>query len=348
MSFAPLVANLINYPKDMAGAMITASCVAAFGIAFAYTFANLSHIFTAVADTTAGGRDEVGWSSEPMIDRLTKAGWLAWALLVSLAPAFIISRVLPAAIGNWAFLGLFGLVFPVVYLSLQTGQSAGSVLHPDVLVRMARRPDYLIAFSVCSLLVTLGIGLGIRFSVLSAAWCVPFGAALLAWSLMAWARLIGRLAHMISRVRIRVRQKSVPRPPAPRRPAPAVARVETARTEDESAYGLRPGHLPEPEVDEPAPSLKRIWVEEGADDPYAFADGGPNPEPRPPLPDAIAKPSDYEVELAVGSRPMPPPPMPWINGTFLFPLRPANWPALVTLSLCLIICAALARTIISG
>jgi hypothetical protein len=342
VTLTPPLAQLIAYPRDTASAMIAASCVAGLGIAGAYTLASLSHAFTAIADSTAGGRDDVGWSSEPMIDRLTKAVWFSWAGLVAAAPSFIISRAVGGA--TVAFLALFAALFPIVVISLQTGHSPASVLHPEAIRRMVRKPLQLAGFAIASALAVGLVGLGIRFGLGGRAFQTPFGAFAAAVGLMIWARLIGRLGHVISRVAIRARgPRPTHRDERPRPVRPIVRDVAPSASQSTDAYGLRPFHDPEPPQPDPRPSLKRIWVEEGADDPYRFADGDSPTLPPQAIPAEMIQPSEYELALAIRNRPVRPPDHPWVTGTFTFPFRPANWSVLLVLTLGLTACGLLLR-----
>jgi hypothetical protein len=342
ITLTPPLAQLISYPRDTASAMIAASCVAGLGIAGAYTLASLSHAFTAIADTTASGRDDVAWSAEPMIDRLTKAVWFSWAALVAAAPSFIFSKA--AGGSTIAFLALFALLFPIVVISLQTGHSAASVLHPEAVRRLVRKPLHVAGFVITSGLAVGLVGLGIRLGLGGRAYQTPFGAFAVAVGLMIWARLIGRLGHVISRVAIRSRgPRPTSRADRPRFAPPVVRSTGPTVAPSTDAYGLRPFDDPEPPQPEPRPSLKRIWVEEGADEPYRFADGDSPTLPPPAIPSEMIQPSEYELALAIGNRPVRPPDYPWVNGTFTFPFRPANWSVLLVLTLGLTACGLLLR-----
>ncbi len=337
-------------PQDAGSAFASVLCLAGLAITGSLTFAYAAHCFFAIADATAAGQDDVKWPDEPMTDRFTKAVWLGWTLLLVGGPTYAFGGIVAGAkIGSWLIgpLGV-GLLFPLALLSMQSGGSLMHVVHHEAFRRLAKRPDHLIAYyaAVAVAYVIIGIGWYMMFRW---SWAVSyFGAAVVAIGILLAARLYGRLAHLVGWVKIRSRDKFVESPGiliAPPKPSPEGKRT---RASDE-AYGLRGTSDREPNPGPAHQSLKRIWVEEGADDPYALADGSPSqPPPRPALPDSILNPSAEEMALAMRKYRIPPPKQPWMNGTFEFPFRPANWKAIVWLTLGLTISGIFLRGIELG
>jgi len=344
-----LFAQMVG-PKDFGSAIIAAACVAGLAIVGAYTFAYAAHAFFAVAETTAGGQDAVTWPDEPLVDRLGKAVCLAWIGCVGLGPAYLVAGAAAGdrPLATWAFaLAVYGLLFPVFLMSVQVSGSPVLILHPDAVRRLMRRSDllacYYIAVAPAYALVGFGLWLCARPAWLFA---VP-GAAVLAGAWLISARLYGRLALLVSRVRLRSRAapEISPLDAIPKeRSAPAPVR----RRDTRGGYGVRDFDDPEPGGEPPRPSLKRVWVEEGADDPYALADGTPDAAPRRELPRSVLEPNEYEMKLAMARRPTPPPRHPWLAGTYTFPFRPDNWMALTWLTTGLTFTAVFARQVFTA
>jgi hypothetical protein len=321
-------------PQDFVSALMTMLCIAGVAIVGSITFAYVSHCFFGVADSTAAGDDEVKWPEEPIIDRFGKAIWLGWALLLAGGPTYVFGRILVGPkIGSWVIGSVgVGLLFPLFMLSMQIGGSLMHVVHHEAIRRLTKRPDHLLAYYAAVAVAYAVIGVGC-FAIFRYPWTFsPFGAAIVAIGILMAARLYGRLAQLVGRVRIRQRDTFVETPGIlipPPKPTPEGKFVRGS----EKAYGFK-GPQREPVAAPAHQSLKRIWVEEGADDPYALADGpASKPPPRPELPEAVRNPSAEEMALAMRHRPAPPPRQPWTTGTFTFPFRPANWMQLAWLTL---------------
>jgi hypothetical protein len=257
-------------------------------------------------------------------------------LLLAGGPTYLFGRVIAGPkVASWLIgpVGV-GLLFPLFMLSMQTGGTLIHVVHHEAYRRLTRRPDHLLAYFAAVAVAYAIIGLG-WFAIFRYSWSLsPFGALIIAVGILIAARLYGRLAHLVGWVRIRKRDTFV-ESPGILIPPPKPTRTGRAVEETEGSYGLKGTIAREPgNASEHQSSLKRIWVEEGADDPYGLADGAPSkPPPRPELPDAIRNPSAEEMALAMRNRPIPPPKQPWTNGTFTFPFRPECWKQLAWLTL---------------
>lgn len=337
-------------PQDPGSAVFTVLSLAGLAAVGTVTLVYMSHCFFAIADGTAAGQDQIKWPEEPMIDRMGKAVWFGWALLLAAGPTYLMGGLVAGPkIGSW-FIGPIGLglLFPIIMLSLQIGGSLATVVHVEAYRRLTRRPDHLIAYyaavAVAYAIIAIGCYATNRYS-----WAMsPFGAGIISCGVFIAARLYGRLAHLVGWVRIRKKDTFV-ETPGILIPPPKPTREGKMTRATEAAYGLRGESRREPD-DAPAhPSLKRIWVEEGADDPYALADGpAAKPPARGPLPENLLNPSAEEMALALRNRPIPPPKQPWTNGTFTFPFRPDNWIPLTWLTLGLTVASIFLRGITLG
>ncbi len=337
-------------PQSTGEAFASVLCIAGLAITGSFTFAYIAHCFFAIADGTSAGQDEVKWPDEPMTDRFGKAVWLGWALLLAGGPTHLFGRIIAGPkIASWLIgaVGL-GLLFPLLMLSMQIGGTLIHVVHHEAYRRLVKRPDRLIAYYAAVAAAYAIIGLG-WFAMFRFSWALsPFGAIIMAIGIVIAARLYGRLAHLVGWVRIRKKDTYVESPGILIPPPKPTAEGKMSRA-SESAYGLRGTSVSEPDTVPKHQSLKRIWVDEGADDPYALADGPANkPPPQPALPDSILNPSAEEMAYAERGRPIPPPKQPWTNGTFTFPFRPENWKALAWLTLGITVSGIFLRGITLG
>jgi hypothetical protein len=323
-------------PQDFGSALFTLLSIAGLAAVGSLTFAYIAHCFFGIADSTSAGDDEVKWPEEPMIDRFCKAIWLGWALLLAGGPTYLVGSIIAGPkIGAWLIgpVGV-GLLFPLFMLSMQIGGTLMHVVHHEAYRRLTKRPDHLIAY-YAAVAVAYGI-IGLGCLVMARyPWTVsPFGAVIVAVGILMAARLYGRLAHLVGWVKIRRREKFVESPGIlipPPKPTPDGKFTRGS----EAAYGFKGPPRSEPEnASAHQSTLKRVWVEEGADDPYGLADGpASKPPPQPELPESVRNPSAEEMALALRHRPIPPPKQPWTTGTFSFPFRPANWTQLAWLTL---------------
>lgn len=340
-------------PGDFGSALMMVLAVAGLALFGGYTFSYASHVFAVISEGTASGQDEITWPDEPLVDRLGKAAIMGWVFLVCASMPFIIGRTFAGqGIGAWIFtLTGFGIVFPIVMLSVRSSNSLFGIINPAVLARLAKRPEYWACYylAIAPVLAVLGLSAwaAFRFN-----WLVLIGAALFCSAcLLIASRLIGRLALLVGRIPMARREKS-DGSEAPPFDLGEVAHTAAARSHGgqrrtRTTYGMRGSNAPEPTSASPTPSLKRIWVEEGADDPYALADAA-NPPTVPELPREFAQPSEYEMKLALRSRPPAPPKHPWLESTYTFPFNPSNWGPLLTLIIGLSISAGFARMLVSA
>lgn len=338
-------------PQDPGSAFFSVLSIAGLAAVGSVTFVFIAHCYFAIAEATSAGQDDIKWPDEPMLDRIGKAVWFGWALLLAAGPINLIGGIIAGPkIGGW-LIGPIGvaLLFPLILLSMQLGSSLASVVHHEAIKRLTKRPDHIMAYYAAVAVAYVIIGLG-WYAVNRFAWTLsPFGAGIMACGIFIAARLYGRLTHLVGWVRIRKKDTFV-ETPGILIPPPKPTREGKMTRATEAAYGLRGASRSEPETSsDHHSSLKRIWVEEGADDPYALADGpAGKPPPRPELPENVRNPSAEEMALAIGHRPIPPPKQPWTNGTFTFPFRPGNWVPLLWLTLGLTLASIFLRGIELG
>jgi hypothetical protein len=325
--------GLDNFGK----AIMTAVSVAGLAICGGYTFSYAAHAIAAVAEGTAAGQKEIAWPDEPLVDRFGKAVILLWLVLVGAALPFIIGKIIAGeGIGTWIFtLCGLGLFFPIVFLSTQSSHSMWNIIDPDTLGRLLKRPEHLAMFyvMVAPAVALLGVGIWIMVRFHSA--FVPLAALIVAMSILIWARLLGRLAHLTSRMRSKRRSRVDDEVEPDLGYLGEAARRASARSSAPARRGdtdaVRDLNDSEPATGPATPSLKRVWVEEGADDPYMLADGPTAPTP-PELPKEWMEPPEHEMKLALRNRPVPPPSQPWLMGTYSFPFDPNNWKAVIWLT----------------
>ncbi len=329
---------LLAQYSEVGPSIVKAFSVAGLAIVGGYTFSYAGHVFAAIAEGTAGGQDEIVWPDEPLVDRLGKAAVLGWVVLVCASLPFIIGKIIAGqSVGTWIFtLCGFGMIFPVVVISIHSSNSMFTILNPSAIARMLKRPENLAFYYLAVAPVYALFGVGIWILIKFPFAMVPLAAIIIACSFMMATRLLGRLAQLVSRVGMKRRKKVVDE----EEPEPNLgylgdmARVAATRGENPTrrtgSYGMKGIDHSEPTGPPPTPSLKRVWVEEGADDPYILADtSAQSPQM---IPKEWSEPSEYEMKLAMRNRPTPPPAHPWLSGTYTFPLDPNNWKALIWLT----------------
>lgn len=337
-------------PTDFGSALRTVVGVAGLAVFGGYTFSFAAHAFAVIAEGTAAGQDEVAWPNDPLVDRIGKAAIMGWVFLVSASVPFIIGKIIAGVgIGTWIFtLTGFGLVFPIVVLSIQSSNSLFGIINSGLLARIAKRPEHLACYylAIAPVLAVMGFSLWLAFRY---DWWVLIGASVLfAAGLLIASRLIGRLGLLVGRIGLKRRAKLEETEDGPF-DLGAVADIAAGRKarsakQTHESYGMHGSEGVEPSSASPTPSLKRIWVEEGSDDPYELREASPTPE----LPKEFAQPSEYEMKLAMRNQRPPIPKHPWLQNTYTFPFQPANWPALIWLTVGLTMAGIFARVIVNS
>lgn len=318
-------------------AIMSAASLAGFAIFGSYTVAYLAHCFTSIADATAGGADEVTWPDEPFLDRLGRGVGFAWLWVVTVAPLYVLGLVCSggrAYAATFFALAASPLLFPVVYLSVHESGSMFAIISPAVIARLAKRPDNALGFMAAAMPTCVLFLAGIWLVQTRGLTGAIAGAGCLAYSQFVLARLMGRLAQKLERISTKPRVAGVNAESKPTRPPLATLIsdpwAESEPTPDPAAesYALRSPDAPEPEPPPAGHSYKRVWVEEGADEPYALGD-----EVKPVLlPASLQKVDEYEMQL-IAPRRSKIPRRPWLTGTWSFPLRPTSLGRLALLTL---------------
>jgi hypothetical protein len=168
-----------------------------------------AYSFFVTLTSTAAGNDEVIWPGEPITDWLFKIWYLGWVLAVWAVPAsllvglFGLSRPLFAL----CLAGVLWLVFPVGLLSSLSASSRFIVLRPMIIALLLRRPGVTLRFYAGSALVILVCG-ALSYAALfglrpiaqfdQPVIMVPLAAIFGGAGCLVYARLLGRLAFIIS------------------------------------------------------------------------------------------------------------------------------------------------------
>jgi len=308
------------------------------------------HCFLLIVQETAAGNNEIGWPDEPFQDWLWKFPYLVWLSGIWILPAVLLLRVLnppvPAVTpGLWfvvVCVFILWLLFPVSLLSSLSASSRWVVFSPSLLPRLVKlAPVMLYFYGVSGVLLVLG---GAAFyAVLGLGWgeLLPVAAALGSTVLFIYARLLGRVTLVLSRVRMPAREKprkAKRRPPPvrkPRAPEPLPAKKSAPLQTPEGlveGYALTeaepPSYPPMPSEDE---QRGPIQTPEGPVDGYEMSGEEPPPRPREPVPRSPR--ADYEEALERRHDVFPPPKRPLLFGVFTFPWHSTTLPAWLLLSL---------------
>ncbi len=315
----------------MGPAVMAAVCTAGVAIIGSYIFTYAAYVFFAILDATAGGQDELSWPDEPMLDWMHKGMVLAWLVLVSAGPSFIVGRAMArehTSIALTVSAGCFAILFPLVVLSVQTAGSMFAVLYPPALGRMLRQFDMVIAFYLAATPV-FAIGAAGLYGLHAGSLALGLVFAIaVAWAILTAARLCGRFAHQLTTEK-RARKRSLIKkssnlPLYTQRDQP-----ESLPDDSDEGYGVRATNaIVEPAADRP--SLKRLWIEDDDDgQPMALL----GEAVKPLLPDSMLNPSEEEMRLAAPSRRPKPPAHLWTAGTYNFAFRSSSLGPMTWLSL---------------
>lgn len=322
----------------------------------AYVAAYAANCFLTVAEGTAAGNDAIHWPDEPFLDWLWKFVYFGWLIAVWLMPTWLVGRWLLAATttgftaraGTVAGAGVLWLVLPISLLSSMSASSPWIVLSPALLPRLGRRPGALIAFYLSSAVV-LAAGLGALYLLLVSDLIVlvPVAALILTGLWLIYARLFGRLAHLLRMTEAKERPRRKPSAKRPRTRAAAVSdpwgSAEPVQPRDlppvmtpyeGPLHGYDVRYDDAPPEPEPAtaprrpPDLDDVPYEMSEAPPEALRPGGGV------LPKRLLEPTEYEMELArIGKKRPGEPEQPWLSGTWTFPLYQGCWGAWAWLTL---------------
>lgn len=208
-SMGPNIALALFFVLALAG-------LAAVGFVFALFAANA---FLTVLQGTAAGAKSVEWQREPITEHFWKVFYLAWLILLWMAPTTVISRRIGAAV-NMEFLGyviplfVFWIIYPVSQMSSLSGSSIWIPLRKDVFARLVQKPSVVLWFYLLSGVVIALTGLAGHWTFGDTSLIVfVFGVPLLIACWLLYSRLLGRLAFVLSFVRPYSTQKKGKRNP---------------------------------------------------------------------------------------------------------------------------------------
>lgn len=196
---------LLIVQQEKAGAFLPLP-LAALLIIGAITGGYGGSIFLAIVQDTAAGNRDVRWPDDAFLTRFLQFGYLGWVFSCAAWPVGILLLIQPAWMTvPWIAVPLALLpvmLFPVLFLSSLSAQKAWVLLHHRLLGRLLRRlPATVCVIGVSSLLAAISGYLGywnvVRFEYL----LTPLTAGVWSASTMIYARLLGRLAWLLSRER---------------------------------------------------------------------------------------------------------------------------------------------------
>jgi hypothetical protein len=362
---------MIDYPGAAGNAILFISFTLLQIIISWLVFSYAAHCFLVVVQESAAGSDEVIWPDEPLYDWIWKLWYLLWLAGVWLiaagltlwsidVPAFhTYPWVRPAAL-----LGVFWLLFPVSLFSSLSAHSRWVLFRPAVLGWLLARFFSTTTFYILTALVLAGyatlFGLPLVFLHPMA---LPAVGALAPAFLLVYARLVGRMGLVLNEyIQARLdalgeieeppeepepKQKKaaslVRRPPRGKRSRaksydpwavpeePGAPRPKPPRPKKPgSIYRIQDMSKPPPPQPKP-PKPRRVWVEEGADEPYALQP--PPSTPESPHKANLAEVDEHELRLAQHSPAPPPPAFPLLTRNLRFLAYPATLRPLSVLAL---------------
>jgi hypothetical protein len=310
-----------------------------------------AYSFFVVVQDTAAGIDEVVWPGDPVPEWLGRLAVLAWLVLVWLAPLGMFGRglirqdpaffVLLAGVILWLF-------FPIGVLSALSGGSRWLFFRPKLLLGLVRIAPTTLGFYVGSALL-VAVTLSLWYVALSgSALLVAVAASVGSAVLLIYARLLGRLAWRLNRL------KGPPRPPVvddkdgPQTPRavtvedpwaepPQRGRKKPKTGKKKKSEGISTGKDAYGLVEDP--DAYRLATEERKGprpieppDPegYALSD-----EPLAPRPVPAAEPEAYSLEMRLAER-TPQEKIPsftLFSGVFTFPFYPGSQKPLLWLTI---------------
>jgi hypothetical protein len=314
--------------------------------------AHTGRFMMGVLQETAAGIDDIRWPDEPPTDWLLRAVRLGAILLLCLAPAGLLSRGLremlfpndPGLRLLVLAIPMLWLYFPIGLLSALSSVSGWALLRLEIVSRLLRILPSLLAFYGLT---------GVQFLLIGASWyfalfgslgsssilAVLLASVLTAAGVLLYARQLGRLAWLLSRVKVRkatAPTRATAKEGPPRRKKKPVRKKagKTAEAHDPWAIPQEapPEQVPvsrgfpviDPDADSepyalasdptpPAPPPRARRVEEDEDPVPLREDEEPAPPPEPP---SLPELSSRDAHLFERERAAPPPAMPLIHGVY--------------------------------
>jgi hypothetical protein len=323
------------------------------------------HCFLVVMQDTAAGNDEVSWPDEPLQDWVVRGLYMVGMVAIWLAPIGILRGALRSqGVGVDLTLALLGgggallwLMFPISLLSSLSGSSRLFLIRGAVLRQLARIPGALFVTYFVSALLFAGWLALVYFALFERLWWVlPLAVFAGPVVLLIYARLLGRVAWILSQLKplkrkttkvvspipgveidahdpwaAPVRKRKLKKKKNPAKASPAISPEEGYAFADEQQFTL-PSETPLDGY--PAIGVETFDVQE----PLAT----PNKLGSEFVGRSISRGDKDEEILATTSKPPPPPERPMLDGVYSFPWYASNRKVLVFLALGLFCMGALA------
>ncbi|HYT90445.1 MAG TPA: hypothetical protein VEL76_17195 [Gemmataceae bacterium] len=328
-----------------------------------------AHCFLTVVEFTAAGQDEIRWPDEPLTDWLWKPLYLLWLLAFWLIPAWLVvavvlTRGLGLPLGGFygALLAAAWLLFPLGLFSSLSANHRMVVFRPAILRALVRQPLAVGVVYLASGVLVVGWGALFYYAMVAPSWWwLPVASTTGAVVLLLYARLLGRLAWVMThgasgqsgksgkrrkRRAARIR-KDLPLPTAsPPEAAPVASPLPVAGVASEEDDEWAP---PQPYVVQEAQQPVTVRADPAAqsreDDPEPEDASEEELPPRrgysaavPEPPSADARPSrpislsQWAEKQPLDEEP-PPPASPLWGGVYTFPFYPSSVKAWICLSL---------------
>jgi hypothetical protein len=299
-----------------------------------------AYCFFVVVQDTAAGLDEVVWPGEPVGEWLVRGAVLVWLTMCWLAPLGMFLRV--AAPGLFrddpvtvllAVGVILWLFVPVAVLSSLSGGSRWVFFRPKLLVGLARVAPTTLGFYASTALL-LAATLGLWYAALTRkGLLIPVASAVGAASLLIYARLLGRVAWKLNRLRPLRRRRSSAQT---KEELPAAGPVAV-----EDPWAVPPPKRKKrkpPKTSTEAPDVYPLATEEAPAAPPPVEvplDGyAPIDEPLPPLPPPdLPEASNLEQRLAERTPQAKAPAHPLFSGVYTFPFYEKSAKAWLCLTL---------------
>jgi hypothetical protein len=178
---------------------------AALALAGLWTGSYAAADFLAVIQETAAGNRDVEWPDESLFERLARLAYLAWVGACIASPfafaAFVLGPYMPGGIVPWlVFTAPWGVVFPLILLGLLSNGGHWVLFwNAGLVLRLAHKPYVVLVLCLVSPLLLLPcVVLG--YATIGLFWLplAPVTAAVWAAVLLVYARLLGRVAWVVS------------------------------------------------------------------------------------------------------------------------------------------------------
>jgi hypothetical protein len=271
-------------------------------------FSYSGHSFLNILINTSAGNDVVQWPKDPYQDWVFKFFYLLWILAVWSVPAalLLLPLQLPLPLLFIGITGVLWLAFPVTLLSSLSASSSWIVLRGLIVGLLLQRAGTLLRFYLSTgVLLALCVSLGYAAALSSYALLVVPAAALGAYSLFVYARLLGRLGWVTSLKKASRRKKEEASRPEE---ADRVVTFDPWHVAEEP----KPAVAPEPR---PGPSRKKPARKKVAKRTSRVVDPWAVPKEAPPQPPAVSPeepedplgPARGTYELSALDAPLPSP-----------------------------------------